>query len=136
MHVVAGGMMQRRCMIWLLALGGAAVTLLSGSTWAGGSFVLEGTYLRGQTCTGQDDDVDPLRVKITRHEIVYRGGICSIDDRAEFEKTVTLRVNCRFDSGLVLSSDISFTMRDDKTVDMAQKDGSYNAVLKRCPRVE
>jgi hypothetical protein len=23
-------------------------------------------------------------------------------------------------------------MRDDKTVDMAQKDGSYNAVLKRC----
>ena len=38
--------------------------------------------------------------------------------------------------GLVLSSDISFTMRDDKTVDMAQKDGSYNAVLKRCPRVE
>ena len=49
-------------------------------------------------------------MKITRSEIVYRGGICSIDDRAEFEKTVTLRVNCRFDSGLVLSSDISFTM--------------------------
>ena len=114
----------------------AALPLLSSPAWTGGSFVLEGTYLRGQACTGHDDNADPLRVKITRNEIVYRGGICSIDDRAELEKTIVMRVNCRFDSGLVLSSDISFTMRDDKTVDMAQKDGSYNAVLKRCPRVE
>jgi hypothetical protein len=127
-------MMQRRCMIWLALA--AALPLLSSQGWAGGSFVLEGTYLRGQACTGQDDDVDPLRVKITPNEIVYRGGACSIDDRAQLEKTITMRVNCRFDSGLVLSSDISFTIRDDKTVDMAQKDGSYNAVLKRCPRVE
>jgi hypothetical protein len=33
----------------------------------------------------------------------------------------------------VVSDRISFTVRDSNTLDMAQKDGSYKAVLNRCP---
>jgi hypothetical protein len=114
-------------------LGLAAWGLLALSAAQAGDSFLEGTYLRGKACTGQDQDVEPLRVKITPSEIMYRGGICTIDHRNGTETSVTMRVSCHFDNGLVLVSDISFTRRDNNTIDMAQKDGSYNAVLNRCP---
>ena len=133
--LVALGMGTGAFRMGLIALA-AAIPPALGPAWAGGSVVLEGTYLRDRICTGRDDNAEPVRVKITHDSILYRGGACSIGDRSEAANSVTMRVNCRFDSGLVLSSDISFTVRDDKTVDMTQKDGSYTAVLKRCPGAE
>jgi hypothetical protein len=113
--------------------GSVVLCLLALSAARAGDSFLEGTYLRGKVCTGHDQDVEPLRVKITPSEIIYRGGTCTIDQRSGAETSVTMRVSCHFHNGLVLASDISFTKRDDNTIDMAQKDGSYNAVLNRCP---
>jgi len=68
--------------------------------------------------------------------VVYgaAGGVCSIDDKRREAKTISMRVTCKFKSGAVLASSINFTMRDEKTVDMAQQDGSFKAVLNRCPQ--
>jgi hypothetical protein len=72
-------------------------------------------------------------VKITPQQISYASGVCSIDDQKIDGKKTSLRVTCKFLSGAVMSSDINFSTRDEKTLDMAQQDGSYKAVLHRCP---
>ena len=97
---------------------------------------MEGNFLRNQVCEGDGSDSEPLRVKITTDQIFYVGGVCAIDDRKldESSITLTMRVTCKFKSGTVLSSSIRFTKRDETTVDMAQVDGSYRAVLNRCPK--
>jgi hypothetical protein len=95
--------------------------------------VIEGNYLQNQPCQGNNKDPDYLRVKITPQEISYAGGVCSIDERQQDGKTFTMRVTCKFKSGAVVSDKIAFTVRNEKTLDMVQKDGSYTAVLSRCP---
>ncbi len=116
----------------LLALGaGCALTL--NAAQAGDALLIDGTYLRNQVCSGDTNDTDARLVKITAKEIYHAGGVCTIDDRREDGKTVTMRVSCKFKSGAILSSSISFTLRDDKTLDMEQLDGSFKAVLSRCP---
>jgi hypothetical protein len=44
-----------------------------------------------------------------------------------------MRLTCKFKSGAVLSSGVTFTKKDDNTLDMAQQEGTYRAVLHRCP---
>jgi hypothetical protein len=44
-----------------------------------------------------------------------------------------MKVTCKFKSGAVMSSAISFTKKDANTLDMAQQGGgTYKAVLHRC----
>jgi hypothetical protein len=111
----------------------AALTAMLGSAFAGDSFVFEGTYLQNKPCEGDGSEAALLRVTITPQEISYAGGVCSIDDRRQDRDKLWLRVTCKFKSGVVVSDNISFTVRDDKTLSMAQQDGSYTAVLNRCP---
>ncbi len=94
---------------------------------------IEGNYLQNKPCQGNNKDPEYLRVKITPQEISYAGGICSIDERQQDGKTFTMRVTCKFKSGAVVSDKIAFTVRNETTLDMVQKDGSYTAVLNRCP---
>ena len=101
---------------------------------AGELFTMEGNFLRNQVCEGDGSDNEQLRVKITKDQIFYVGGVYSIDERKLETVTFTMRVTCKFKSGTVLSSSITFTRRDETTVDMAQVDGSYKAVLNRCPK--
>jgi hypothetical protein len=97
-------------------------------------FVIEGTYLRNQICERDSKWPDARLVRITDQEIFHAGGVCSIDDKRREAKTISMRVTCKFKSGAVLASSINFTLRDEKTVDMAQQDGSFKAVLNRCPQ--
>jgi hypothetical protein len=115
-----------------LALGaGLALTLTA--ALAEDTQPIEGTFLQNQPCRGNKSDPEYLRVKITPQEISYAGGVCSIDESQQDGKEFSLRVTCKFKSGTVVSDRISFTVRDSNTLDMAQKDGSYKAVLNRCP---
>jgi hypothetical protein len=111
----------------------ASLTMLSASAVAEDKLVIEGTYLQNQPCHGNGSDPEYLRVKITPQDISYAGGVCAIDDTKQDGKTFTMHVTCKFKSGTVVSDNISFTVRDEKTLKMAQKDGSYTAVLNRCP---
>lgn len=103
------------------------------SALADDKLFIEGNYLQNQPCRGNNSDPEYLRVQITPQEISYAGGICSIDEKQQNGKTFSIRVTCKFKSGTVVSDNIAFTVRNEKTLDMAQKDGSYTAVLNRCP---
>jgi hypothetical protein len=107
--------------------------MMLGSALAGDSFVFEGTYLQNKPCQGDGSDAMLLRVTITPQEITYAGGVCAIDDKRQDGNKLSLHVTCKFKSGVVVSDNISFTAQDDRTLSMAQQDGSYTAVLNRCP---
>ena len=89
--------------------------------------------MQNKVCHGDGRDLEPMKVKIATQEISYAGGVCSIDDKRQDGNTLSVRVTCKFKSGSVLSDTIMFTAKDDKSLAMAQKSGSYTATLNRCP---
>ena len=119
--------------IGLLALGAVAAFAPHAASASEG-LALEGTYLRNTTCNGDVNEKNPAFVSISADQIRHVGGTCTIDERNQDGTNVTMRVTCKFQSGSVLSSSISFARRDDATLDMTQQDGSFKAVLHRCPR--
>jgi len=102
-------------------------------TQAADELSLEGTYMQNKPCKGDGTDVKALLVTITPQEIVYGGGTCAISDRRQEGEKVTLRATCKTRAGKVMAGDISFAVRDDKTLQMTDQDRNYNAVLNRCP---
>jgi len=115
-----------------LALSAGLMMTLT-SALAEDKLLIEGSYLQNQPCRGNSSDPEYLRVKITPLEISYAGGVCSIDEMQQDGKTFSIRVTCKFKSGTVVSDNIAFTVRNEMTLDMVQKGGSYTAVLNRCP---
>ena len=111
----------------------AVLAMLLNSALAEADFPIEGVYTQNEACRGDGSKQEFLRVKITSQEVTYSGGICSIDTRQQDADKVGMKVTCKFKSGAVLSSTISFTKRDNNTLDMAQQQGgTYKAVLHRC----
>ena len=97
-------------------------------------FPIAGTYSQNRPCPADAAVSKRLKVTITPREIVYASGTCSISDVRRKENTYTMHTACRMQAGKVLSSDVSFTLRDDKHLDMVDQFASYKAVLYRCPQ--
>jgi hypothetical protein len=109
------------------------VGLVVGCALADGVFPIEGVYTQNEPCRGDGGKQEFLRVKVTPQEVSYAGGKCSIDDRQQDGDKLAMRVTCRFTSGAVLGSAITFTKTDNNTFAMAQVGGTYKAILHRCP---
>ena len=107
-------------------------TSLSGAL-AQGDFPLEGVFTQNEVCKGDGSQQQFLRVKITPQDVSYSGGVCTIDSKQLSGNSLSMRLTCKFTSGAVLSSGVTFTKKDDNTFDMAQQEGTYRAVLHRCP---
>jgi hypothetical protein len=117
-----------KCTFFLSAI----LAMLLNSAWADSDFPIEGVYTQNEPCRGDGSKQEFLRVKISSQDVSYAGGICSIDSMQQDADKVGMKVTCRFKSGAVMSSTISFTKRDADTLDMAQQGGTYKAVLHRC----
>jgi hypothetical protein len=111
---------------------GAGFAMILACAYAQGSFPLEGVFTQNEACRGDGSQQQFLRVKITPQDVSYSGGVCTIDTKQLDGNTMAMRVTCKFTSGAVMASSISFTMKDNNTFDMAQQDGTYRAVLHRC----
>jgi hypothetical protein len=110
-----------------------AATLAVGSvSFAQDEFLISGTYRSGRPCRGDDARSRAVLITITPEQITHPGGVCTIDDKRQQGNTIVLRTTCKDRRGTVLSGDVSFTVRDDKTIDMTAQGGSYTAVLNRC----
>ena len=119
-------------MKWTLAVS-TVLAMLFNSALAEGDFPIEGVYTQNEACRGDGSKQEFLRVKITSQDVSYAGGLCSIDTRQQDADKLTMKVTCKFKSGAVMSSAISFTKKDANTLDMAQEGGgTYKAVLHRC----
>ncbi len=95
---------------------------------------LEGQYLQNRPCTGTRTDPEGLKVTITSQEIVYSGGVCSIDSRRNEGDKTAFAVTCKFRSGAVMGANIALMRRDANSLQMEQQDGTFRAVLHRCPK--
>jgi hypothetical protein len=117
----------------LAAAAGAALVVLMNCALAEGDFPIEGVYTQNELCRGDGSQQQFLRVKVTAQDVSYSGGICSIDSKQQDGDSLAMRVTCKFTSGAVMASAVTFTKKDNNTFDMAQNEGTYKAVLHRCP---
>jgi hypothetical protein len=112
---------------------GAGSAMILNCAFAQGEFPIEGIYTQNEICRGDGSQQPFLRVKVTAQDVSYSGGVCSIDSRQQDGDSLAMRVTCKFSSGAVMASAVTFTKRDNDTFDMAQNEGTYKAVLHRCP---
>src|ERR1700681_147692 len=112
---------------------GAALAMLLTCAFAQGDFPIEGIYTQNELCRGDGSQQPFLRVKVTAQDVSYSGGVCSIDSKQQDGDRLAMRVTCKFSSGAVMASAVTFTKKDANTFDMAQNEGTYRAVLHRCP---
>jgi hypothetical protein len=112
---------------------GAGLAMIANSVFAEGDFPIEGIFTQNETCRGDGSQQQFLRVKVTAQEVSYSGGVCSIDSKQQDGNSLAMRVTCKFTSGAVMASAVTFTKKDSNTFDMAQNEGTYKAVLHRCP---
>jgi hypothetical protein len=117
----------------LAAAAGAALAMLLSCAHAEGDFPIEGIYTQNELCRGDGSQQQFLRVKVTAQDVSYSGGVCSIDSKQQDGDSLAMRVTCKFTSGAVMASAVTFTKKDNNTFDMAQNEGTYKAVLHRCP---
>jgi hypothetical protein len=112
----------------------AAVLILAQPAFSGDEIQIEGTYRQEAACIGDGSDPALLMVTITSDVIKHGGGECTISDKRYADKKLTVRATCKFSAGIVLGSDITFTLRDDNTVAIEDQDKTFSAVLYKCPR--
>ena len=97
------------------------------------AFPLVGTYTENQPCKTDGSDADVARVKITPTEIDSTLGLCTILEKKREGNTFAVHVECKGPGGSPMLGDVNFTLRDDRTVDFADQDQTYKAVLHKCP---
>jgi hypothetical protein len=111
----------------------AFIVLAAAPTASGqDDFPIVGTYTENAPCAGADASV--MRVKITARDIDSPIlGICAILGKKREGDKIFLYVECKGPGGAVMLGDVSFTIRPDKTLDFADQDNTYKAILHKCP---
>jgi hypothetical protein len=130
--VSGGGVNVRK--VTTAALSVVALAMGTASTVFGeDDFPLVGTYTENQACKGDASDVGAARVKITVRDIDSVFGLCTILDKKRDGNSFAVHVECKGPGGSQMLGDINFSLRDDKTVEFADQDQTYKAVLHKCP---
>jgi hypothetical protein len=94
-------------------------------------FPITGTYTENRACAGADASV--LRVKITTRDIDSPIlGLCSILGKKRDGAKISVHVECKGPGGAVMLGDVNFTIKPDNTLDFADQDNTYKAVLHKC----
>jgi hypothetical protein len=114
-------------------LGVVATVVIGSSACAQEDFPIVGTYTENQVCKGDGSGSNIPRVKITARNIESTFGLCTILDSKRNGNTFAVHVECTGAGGSALLGDVTFTLRDDKTIDFSDQDQTYKAVLHKCP---
>jgi hypothetical protein len=121
----------------LKSIGGALVVLAAAATSstqapAQDDFPIIGTYTENKACVGADASV--LRVKITARDIDSPIlGLCSILGKKRDGQKIAVHIECKGPGGATMLGDVTFTLKTDGTLDFADQDNTYKAVLHKCP---
>jgi len=115
-----------------LRVAAGAVLLMASSALAEVDFPILGTYTENAPCAGADASV--VRVKITASDIDSPIlGLCTILERKREGDKFLVHVECKGPGGASMLGDVSFTSKADGTLDFADQDNTYKAVLYKCP---
>ena len=114
------------------ALALVALLLMGGPIGAEDDFPIVGTYMRDIACKGNGSDRPDLLVTITPKRIESPMGSCNILSRKRSGKVISAHVECKVSGDQMILGDITFTIRDDKTLDFEDQDHTSDATLYRC----
>jgi hypothetical protein len=95
-------------------------------------FPIIGTYTKDQACKGDGTDPADLLVKITGKSIEHNLGVCLILSRKRDGKAFSVHVECKAPGNQVILGDVTFTPRDDGTLDFDDQDHTSPATLYKC----
>ena len=94
---------------------------------------LVGTYTQKHACKGDGSDTPKDLVKITDTMADSNFGPCTFNaDKAWSGKTLKSSATCKQKTGGEYDVKLSFTLKDDKTVDFLEEGSQYKSVLYRC----
>jgi hypothetical protein len=94
-------------------------------------FPIVGTYTENQACKNDGSEANVSRVRIGESEIESSAfGLCTIREREGNKFGV--HVECKGAGGAMMASEVSFTIRDANTLDFADENNTYKAVLYKC----
>jgi hypothetical protein len=111
----------------------AVAATFASSARADDVFPITGTYIENQACRGDSSDPTGKRIKITDTEIDSSFGLCTLQDKRRNGNKITAQVTCKDPDGGTVGSEISFTIRDDKTLDFSDQFETYKTTLYKCP---
>jgi hypothetical protein len=104
----------------------------SSAAVAADDFPLAGNYTQNVACKGDGSDPATAKVMISAQEIVSNVGVCTILDTKRDGGSYAEHVECKFPSGPLMGN-ITFTPKPDNTIEFVDSNGTYKAVLYRCP---
>jgi hypothetical protein len=94
---------------------------------------LAGTYTQKHACKGDGSDTPKDRVTISGTMTDSNFGLCTFNaDKAWSGKTLKAPSTCKNKTGAEYEVKLSFTLKDDKTVDFLEEGSQYKSVLYRC----
>jgi hypothetical protein len=94
---------------------------------------LIGTWTQKHACKGDGNDTPKDRVVITDRTADSNFGPCTFNaDKAWHGKTLKATSTCKQKTGGEYEVKLSFTVKDDKTVDFLEEGSQYKSVLYRC----
>jgi hypothetical protein len=117
---------------WALLVVAVTAPGLASTAGADDDFPLAGTYTKDARCRGETAQREDLRVKITENKIESNMGVCTILHRKRDGRTVEAQIECKVPGDQLILGDVTFTLRDDKTIDFDDQDHTSPAVLYRC----
>jgi hypothetical protein len=109
-----------------------ALLLISEPILAEDDFPIVGTYMRDIACTGNGSQRPDLLVKITQKQIESPMGVCNILSRKRVGKAISAHVECKVPGDQLILGDVTFTVRDERTLDFEDQDHTSDATLHRC----
>jgi len=119
---------SRFFIVALIGIGAVAAPALAQDDAA-----LVGTYTQKHACKGDGGDTPKDLVKITPTTADSNFGPCTFgSDKAWSGKTLKATATCKQKTGGEYDVKLSFTIKDDKTVDFLEEGSQYKSVLYRC----
>jgi hypothetical protein len=118
-----------------MALGAPALIvllLLNQPVLGEDDFPIAGTYMRDIACAGNGSHRPDLLVKITQQRIESPMGTCNILSRTRAGAAISAHVECKVPGDQLILGDVTFTIRDEKTLDFEDQDHTPDGTLHRC----
>jgi hypothetical protein len=109
-----------------------ALLLVSQPVLGEDDFPIAGTYMRDMACTGNGSQRPDLLVTITQKRIESPMGSCNILSRTRVGKAISAHLECKVPGDQLILGDVTFTIRDEKTLDFEDQDHTSDATLHRC----
>jgi hypothetical protein len=95
-------------------------------------FPITGTYLKDMACKGDGSQRPDLLVTITSKRIESSMGVCSILSRKRTGRAIAVQVECKVSGDQLILGDVTFTIRDENTVEFEDQDHTSDGMLHRC----